>query len=144
MVVAVFEIFEIQPGKHFVNALVYYLAAEAVIQRSEDHVFVYCRHEHLVVGVLQHKAEPGADLAERFFFYLDAVDQHFALTLQQAEQELHDGGLACTVGTDQSDRFSLFDPERHVVQDFLAFFICEIYTLEFNHLYHLTTSPPMS
>ena len=83
-------------------------------------------------------------LSERFFFYLDAVDQHFALTLQQAEQELHDGGLACAVGPDQSDRLSLFDPERHVVQYLFALFVCKTHIPEFNHLYYLITSPPMS
>ena len=135
MVVAVLEILQMQALQHGIDACFGFSAAEHVVERGEHHILVHRRHEHLVVGVLEHKAEFSADFRQGIAADLGSVHQDFPLPFQQAEQKLHDRGLAGTVCADQPHGLAGVNAEGQVFQDRNVLLVCKTHMLKFNHFF---------
>src|SRR5262249_11524072 len=70
------------------------------------------------LDALERPAEPQAGtLWNRIPRNVGAVEDHAAaIGAQHPEQAIEEGGLACAVGSDESDRFAAFDGDRHAVE----------------------------
>ena len=82
------------------------VGGQAQVQRAERHVFQNRGHEQLLVGILKHHADLGADLLERRVGQRQAADFDGAFATQQSVQVQDEGGLAGSVGAEQRHGFS--------------------------------------
>ena len=141
----VLEILQVQAPEYLVHTRVRLLSAEHVIERSEDHVLVYGGHEHLVIGILQDKAELSSYLRQTAAAHFNSVHQDLPFSLYQPQQQLHDGGFSRPIGSDQPDGLTLPDTEGQILQDWPVLLIGKAHILKFDHLSrHLTIVPPSS
>ena len=98
---------EMHAGQGLLHPAVDLLGGEAQLPGAQGHLLPNLFGEDLVVGVLEDEAGPGAggppDLA--------------GLGLQQAPEELEQGGLAAAVGAQDGGEFALPEREGKVLQD---------------------------
>ena len=86
------------------------------------------RKEH---GVLQHDADPAAELRERNTADVPAIQQDFtAVDIVEAHQQVDDRRLAAARRADERDLPAGLDCEREVVDDTLLRHIGEVYVAE--------------
>ena len=88
-----------RPGQRVVGG-------QAQVQRAERHVFQNRGHEQLLVGILKHHADLGADLFERCVRQRQTADFDGTFASQQSVQVQDEGGLAGSVGAEQRHGFS--------------------------------------
>ena len=144
VVMTVFQLLKSQLPERLVYPLFRFLTAEAVVQRCKYHVFIDCWHEHLVVGILEHKSDPAPHIGKIRPADFDAVSKDPTFTAEQTKRQFHNGGFAGAVGTDQSDALPGSYAEGEIFQNAPFLLIGKTDMLEFYHISHLTTSLPRS
>jgi hypothetical protein len=86
--------------------------AQPEIGRAECDVVTHCRHEQLVVGILEDDADPPADLGEVTLDDGEAGDAHLAVRGEvDAVQVQYERGLARTVGPEERHLLAGLDRE---------------------------------
>ena len=111
VVVPVLERFQAQLRKGLVRPCLRLLPGQAIVQRGKDQILIHGRHKHLVVGVLQHKAQLPPDLRQTALLQRSPIHQDLPLKRLQTQQDLHQGGLPCPVGTDETHSLPVSDGE---------------------------------
>ena len=93
-------------------------AGHTEVGRSEGDVLPDALHEQLVVGVLEDRADPAADLGQVLLPHLQVTDpDRPGLQCQQPVQVQHEGGFAGTVRPEQCDPLTLSDRRGQPVED---------------------------
>ena len=97
------------------------VALEAEVGRAEAHVLADRAHEQLVVGVLEHDADPAPDLGDVVLGDRQPADGDApGAGDEDAVEVQHQRGLAGAVGAEQGDALALVDVEVDAEQRLVA------------------------
>jgi hypothetical protein len=108
------RIHRLQRGQH---AGVHLGRRQALVDRPEGHVVLHRGHEELVVGILEHVADPAPHFGQAGTRQRDAFDRHAALARQQqAIDMLQQRRLARAIGTDDGHRLTRQDAQVDAAQ----------------------------
>ena len=91
VVMPVFQLCDIQPGQHVIDTAVSLFPGHTIIQRGKQHIFVYGRHEHLLIGVLHDKTEFPPDGRKILRYDRKTSDSDLSAALFQAAQQFQYG-----------------------------------------------------
>ena len=88
----------------------------AHVERPESDVFPDCRHEELVVGILEDEPDTWAQSAQRAVVDLQACDLEAALASEEAVQVVNECRLPGAVRAKHGDALAVVDCEGHTPQ----------------------------
>ena len=142
MVIAVLQLRKAQPVQNRVHPPLCLLFAQAIVAGAENHVLIHRWHKHLVIRVLQHKADLLPDGGQVLLIHGQTVYQDLPLAGKQTQQELHNGGFSGSVGADQAHRLPVPDGKAQIFNHGALPVIGEGHILKFDHFHHPISKPP--
>ena len=134
MVVPVLQVFQPQLSQNPIHPGIGFFPGKAIVPGPENHILIYRGHEHLVVRILEHKADLLPDWRQILFGHRHPVHQDFPLGRQQTQHQLHNGGFSRAIGADEAHRLPLADVKAQIVKHRCARFIGKGNISKFQHI----------